>query len=78
MLITSSSGCGLKQITLLRLAAGRVIFDRVHHPAKDAMRHALRRAVVPQQLVQVVLAKVFVVSFSSALPVFSLSHSRPA
>ncbi len=52
---------------LLRLAAGRMILDGVHHPAKHVMRDALGRTVMAQQLVQVVLAKVVVVELEQGL-----------
>ncbi len=66
MLITSSSGCGLKQMTRFVVAAGRVIVDRVHHPAENALRQPLRRAVMAEQLVQVVFAEIVVVELAAA------------
>ncbi len=43
--------------------ARRVVFDRVHHPAKHAVGHLWRGAVMPQQLMQAMLAKIVVVEF---------------
>ena len=51
-------------------ASGRVVFDGVHHPAKHAMRDALGRSVMSQQLVQVVRAKVVVVELQQGLAAF--------
>ena len=56
-----------------------MIFDRVHHPAKDAMRHALRRPVMPQQLVQVVIAEIVVVELEQRLAgLLATATARPA
>ena len=67
MLMTSSSGCGLKTSTVFGSVPGRVRADRRHHLVEDAPAQPLGRAVLAQQLVQLVLAEVVVGELQQAL-----------
>ena len=67
MLMTSSSGCGLKTRTVCGSVAGRVRADGGHHLVEDAPAELLGRAVLAQQLVQLVLAEVVVGELEQAL-----------
>jgi hypothetical protein len=75
MLITSSSGCGLKQMRRFgsRPAGWYSIVSIIQRKTRWAI--VLGGAVVPQQLVQVVLRKSSSCSLSSGLPV-SCSQSQ--
>ena len=69
MLMTSSSGCGLKTRHGLGPSgpAGGVRADRGHHLVEDAPAQLVGRAVLAQQFVQLVLAEVVVGQLQQAL-----------
>ena len=60
MLMTSSSGCGLKTSTGPGLGAGGLGAERAHHLVENAASQALGRAVLAQEFVQLVLAEVVI------------------
>ncbi len=60
MLMTSSSGWGLKISTVCGAGPGRVRADRVHHLVEDAAAQGVGGAVLAQQFVQLVLAEIVV------------------